>query len=350
VKFLEVVKEFEESGSNSIKDFLEFTGEEDEEGEWNVDSGDSADAVRLMTVHKSKGLEYPVVVVLLPESGPKNLSTIVHTEGEEIELLHVASGDTKRSPQLERLYSERRLQGLTDQLNALYVVLTRARDELYVIAVTAGDNPKFPCSLLTPSSIPEGGLPGAKTKPGSAAVLILPSVHSLRRHVGPMREEKLGFDETQRGDAVHAVLAQMEYIKGDQGELLESAILRAGFSGAGRDEVKEVIGAFLAESGILEYFHPIQGRRVRNEQDFTSRSGDLFRADRVVIDDGGVTVIDYKTGGEQNEEKYRVQIRNYMAIAGEALGTRNVRGCIAYVDLKKLVFVDPGETAGGEIS
>jgi ATP-dependent exoDNAse (exonuclease V) beta subunit len=165
-----------------------------------------------------------------------------------------------------------------------------------------------------------------------------------------MREEKLGFDETQRGDAVHAVLAQMEYIKGDQGELLESAILRAGFSGAGRDEVKEVIGAFLAESGILEYFHPIQGRRVRNEQDFTSRSGDLFRADRVVIDDGGVTVIDYKTGGEQNEEKYRVQIRNYMAIAGEALGTRNVRGCIAYVDLKKLVFVDPGETAGGEIS
>jgi ATP-dependent helicase/nuclease subunit A len=350
VKFLEVVKEFEESGSNSVKDFLEFTGEDDEEGEWNLDAGSSADAVRLMTVHKSKGLEYPIVIVLLPEYMPRGLSTIVHTDGEELELLHIVSDDTKRSPELERLYRERRLQGLTDQLNALYVVLTRAKDELYVIAVSAGEKAKIPCSLLTPSAIVEEDLPRAKTKPALPSLTIRPSVHALRRHVGPVREEKLGFDETQRGEAVHAVLSRLEFIEGDPVAAVEQALLREGYPDAEKNEVKNVLCAFLEESGILKYFRPKAGRRVLNEQEFTGRTGDLFRADRVVIDEDKVTVVDYKTGGEHSEEKYRLQIRNYVNIASEVLGPRSVTGCIAYVDMKKLAYVDPGRLAGDRAS
>ncbi|RPH38189.1 hypothetical protein EHM92_00660 [bacterium] len=355
VKFLEVVKEFEESGSNSIKDFLEFTGEEDEEGEWSMDPGDTADAVRLMTVHKSKGLEFRVVIVLLSEYWPKGFSPIVHSEGEEIELLHISAASIKRSPWLAEIYDDRRLQGLTDMLNGLYVVLTRARDELYVVGISSADKARVPCSLLQPCSVSEADLPQAdearRTEESHRPEQVIsPTLHALRRHVGPVREEKLGFDETSRGDALHTVLAQLQYVEGDAAACVDAALARTGFPAAGRDEAKKLLTSFLEESGILEHFQPVPGRRILNEQEFTSRTGDLFRADRVVIDSGEVTVIDYKTGREHDEEQYRLQIRNYMDIAAEVLGKRTIRGCIAYVDLKKLAYVSSGKTEGNRTS
>lgn len=355
VKFLEVVKEFEENGNNSIKDFLEYTGEEDEEGDWNVDSGNVADAVRLMTVHKSKGLEYPVVIVLLPEYTPKGFSPIVYNNGEEIELLHINGSTARRSPLLGAIYNEQRLKGLTDMLNALYVVLTRAEEELYVVGVSAKDEAKIPCSLLLPSSITEDDFARLENEPREKKdarrtdLLITPTVHALRRHVGPVRDEKLGFDETRRGDAVHAVLAQMRLVEGDPGASIEAALYRAGIPETAREDVRVLLEAFLHESGIFEHFRPIPGRRVLNEQEFSSRSGDLFRADRVVIDDDKVTVIDFKTGREHDEEQYRIQIRKYMQLACEVFDVQNVLGCIAYVDLKRLSYVHPGGIEGMEI-
>ncbi len=346
VKFLEVVKEFEESGSNAIKDFLEFTGEEDEEGKWSMDPGSAANAVRLMTVHKSKGLQFPIVIVLLSEYRPKGFSPIVYSADDGIELLHIGADSVKRSSLLAEIYADRRLKGLTDMLNGLYVALTRAQDELYVIGVSAGDTAKAPCSLLTPRSISGGELPLAEKKSESSEGVIRPWPHALRRHVGPVRDEKLGFEETRRGDALHAVLAQLQFVEGNLDASIDAAILRAGYPEAGRDEVQSLLKAFLHQSGILELFRPIPGRRVLNEQEFTNRSGDLFRADRVVIDADGVTVVDYKTGGEHNVEQYRLQIRNYMAIAAEVLGARSIRGCIAFVDLKKLTYVSTGRTEG----
>jgi ATP-dependent helicase/nuclease subunit A len=348
VKLLEVVKEFEENGSNSIKDFLEFTGEADEEGDWDVDSGSVSDAVRLMTVHKSKGLEFPVVIVLLSEYSPKGFSPILHPHGDGIELLHVTSDVAHRSPLLERIYGDRKMRGLADMLNGLYVVLTRAKEELHVIAVSAREKARIPGSLLSANPVAEESLPRArKGKPASPEQLVWPSTHTRRRHVGPVREEKLGFEETRRGDALHDVLAQLQYVEGDLEGNLDAALLQAGFPEVNREETKQLLQEFLSDSGILEHFRARPGRRVLTEQEFSNNAGDLFRADRVVVDETGVTVIDFKTGGEHNEEQYQQQLRNYMRLVGEVLGARDVRGCIAYIDLKKLVYVDQGGPEGG---
>ena len=347
VKFLEVVMGFEEGGSNSIKDFLEFTGEEDEEGDWNMDPGGVADAVRLMTVHKSKGLEFRIVIVLLSESGAKGFSPIVRNGAEGVELLHVTSASARRSSVLADIYRNECLKALTDMLNGLYVVLTRAKDELYVVAMTAREKAKVPCSLLMPRAVSDADLPLAEPEmPELTEPIILPTPHAQRRHTRPVREKKLGFEETRRGDALHSVLAQLEFVEGNLTDCVEAALARAGLPEAGRDEATKLLAGFLANSGILPYFQRAPGRRVMNEQEFTNRSGDLFRADRVVVDDAGVTVIDYKTGGDHDEELYRAQIKNYMDIAREVLGARSVTGCIAYVDLKKLAYVGPGRAEG----
>lgn len=315
-----------------------------------MDPGGITDAVRLMTVHKSKGLEFRIVIVLLSESGSKGLSPIVFHEADGMELLHITAGIARRSRVLGEIYRNERLKALTDTLNGLYVVLTRAKDELYVVAMAARDEAKVPCSLLTPCTASDADLPMADPeKPEMIEQIVLPTLHALRRHAGPVREEKLGFDETRRGDTLHAVLAQLEFVEGNLIDCVDAALARTGIPEAGRAEARRLLVAFLADSGILAYFQHAPGRRVMNEQEFTNRSGDLFRADRVVVDDAGVTVIDYKTGGQHDEEQYRTQISNYMDIAGEVLGARNVTGCIAYVDLKKLAYVVPGRTEKGRI-
>ena len=62
-KLLEKVKEFEGSGSNSLREFLGTAGADGDTEEWAIDVPRSADCVQAMTVHKSKGLGFPVVIV-----------------------------------------------------------------------------------------------------------------------------------------------------------------------------------------------------------------------------------------------------------------------------------------------
>ena len=85
---------------------------------------------------------------------------------------------------------------------------------------------------------------------------------------------------------------------------------------------------------LAEYFRAAPGREIRKEQEYSDSSGRLFRMDRVIIDPGAITVIDYKTGRNKEAlEKYRAQMRNYMKILGEVYPGKSIGGIIAFVDL-----------------
>ena len=70
VKILEVVKDLETEGGSSLRGFLRFAAASEREDEWNVDVPHGIDAVNVMTIHKSKGLGLPVVILVL--YGEKN--------------------------------------------------------------------------------------------------------------------------------------------------------------------------------------------------------------------------------------------------------------------------------------
>ncbi|HOW88879.1 MAG TPA: hypothetical protein PL037_01250, partial [Elusimicrobiales bacterium] len=64
----------------------------------------------------------------------------------------------------------------------------------------------------------------------------------------------------------------------------------------------------------------------------------LFRMDRVLIDGGLATVVDFKTGGEE-PAAHSAQMSNYLSIIS-GVYRRPVEGLLAYVDLDKLVRVE----------
>jgi ATP-dependent exoDNAse (exonuclease V) beta subunit len=74
------------------------------------------------------------------------------------------------------------------------------------------------------------------------------------------------------------------------------------------------------------------------EEEFCDAAGRLFRMDRVIVDEDKVTVLDYKTGGDtDDEEQHRAQMGNYVAIVGAFYPDRPVEGVIAYVNTMDVV-------------
>ena len=108
-----------------------------------------------------------------------------------------------------------------------------------------------------------------------------------------------------------------------------------------REAARQKLARFLAAGEIRPLFDRRAGRSVRTEQEFLSRSGALYRVDRLVIDPDSVTVLDYKTGGDADEQAYREQIQNYMTILRDVFPGRRVSGAIAYIDALRLVPVPP---------
>jgi ATP-dependent exoDNAse (exonuclease V) beta subunit len=102
-------------------------------------------------------------------------------------------------------------------------------------------------------------------------------------------------------------------------------------------ETKKKLVEFLNHKEVEPYFVSRPGRMIKREQDFSDARGNLFRMDRVVIDEGNISVIDYKTGDREAEREYSSQLKNYINILKAIFPGKNiVQGIIAYVDLKEI--------------
>jgi ATP-dependent exoDNAse (exonuclease V) beta subunit len=248
-------------------------------------------------------------------------------------MIRVNSAMAAWSPALRALYDHAKRDALTDLFNRLYVAMTRAKNECSLISV--GDPQKhqgFPSRVL---SIAEsaGRKPlvapkeGGRGRPGPQGVVPL---HVTRQSIATVAARtRLGYWATQRGDVVHSILARLEYIA-DPEAALEGAT--HGLPPAEWAELRSSLVGFLSLPEIISLFAERPGRLVMNEQEYVDRGGSLLRADRIVIDQREVTVLDFKTGSPEDEEEYVQQIRRYMDVLRDIYPARVVHGVIAYVD------------------
>lgn len=340
VKILEVVKNFEGGGFNSIKDFLSTALDDESVEEWEMAVPKNTNAVQVMTIHKAKGLGFPVVIVLLYEVINRGFEYIVEEKGSTICLLKIDRKAADCDETLQDLYERERMKEMVNRLNSLYVGFTRPERELYVVGVTNRDA-AYPFVLLPsaeffPSATAQKAV--KKTTPASVAPASSPLLHRQRQFEFPASsEEFLTIEEKRRGEFIHRVLFYIDYIKdGNEAEIRES-IRRASEdtrSDYPEEETEALIMALTRNREMAGYFTELPGREIRKEQEYADGSGRLFRMDRVIIDTGGVTVIDYKTGKDKEAlEYYRAQMKNYMRILSEVYPGKAVSGIIAFVDL-----------------
>jgi ATP-dependent exoDNAse (exonuclease V) beta subunit len=335
VKFLEVARIFGEGETNSLKDFLRFADEEGHSSTWEVPVPPETNAVRVMTIHKAKGLEFELVIVLLYDRDERSARYFFHEEAEGTRLLWISSKLKTRVPSLGEIAAAQELNDAVDRLNKLYVVLTRAKQEMYVIGVE-GEKNMGPSKFLVRENGQLTLKPRFRKQAPAQPERLAPFHHETPVLYGETSGERITFLEVNRGELVHRVLSLIEYLSDDVEETAIESLLRQldvpAIPGLNILEVQSTLATFLKDPSIRLLFERKEGRSIRRECEYASRDGLLYRMDRVLIDPDRVTVIDFKTGESEGKEEYRKQISTYMSILGEVYPGREPRGILAYVD------------------
>jgi len=129
---LEVIKEREAEGETALGALLEFWKEERDSPVMQVPLPEGAGGIRIQTIHKAKGLGFPVVILPFPYLlNPPREWGLVDVE-EALCPVRFRSWVENVSPTLNRVKTTERMADLTDELCAFYVSVTRAAEELYV--------------------------------------------------------------------------------------------------------------------------------------------------------------------------------------------------------------------------
>jgi len=334
VRLLEVVRHFSESDRNGLKDFLAMAGEEGEQSVWQVQVPREVNAVRVMTVHKSKGLEFPVTIVVQYDRDVRWSRYFFHDTDAGTRILSINTKSKEMHPLLLRIYEDRKQSDEVDHLNKLYVSLTRAQHELFVIAVKGSRDPFFPSSVL---GAPDGQL---ELRP-IATVERKPDRESARSvHIAePVSYDEpmvriLAVEEMARGEFIHRILAGIEFLDGPPEDELERLVKESRHllpPGLDPDAVRSDLMQFLSTEAGAGLFRRRAGRVVRTEAEFISASGDLFRMDRLVIDPDAATVIDFKTG-QRPASEYRQQMDSYLRILRDVYPGLRCDAMLAYID------------------
>jgi ATP-dependent exoDNAse (exonuclease V) beta subunit len=293
-----------------------------------------------MTIHKAKGLGFPVAIVLMYEETIRGFKYILGEETDGVNLLRINKKISEASHFLQEKYEEERLKDLVNKLNTLYVGFTRAEDELYVIGVQGKRN-QFPIDLLQTVDSRTGSKNAPRPRPSG------PTQEDLKLYYHPYpikfhftAEEELNLEERLRGEFIHRVLYFIDALNENIESELERIIKRVNHELKADypvGEMKKNLMQFMELEEIRPYFIDKPGRVIKREQDFSDPGGSLFRMDRVVMDEDQIVVIDYKTGTEKRAEKeYVSQLKNYIRILKEIYPDKNVEGMIAYVDLGEM--------------
>ena len=344
IKILEVIKNFEGEGRNNPGDFLKYASDEEAgESDWTIDVPAGINAVKVMTIHKAKGLGFPVAIVLMYEETIRWSRYILDEETDGVNLLRINKKISEASDFLQEKYEEERHKDLVNKLNTLYVGFTRAEDELYVIGVQGKRN-QFPIDLLQTADSPIGSKKAPRPRPPGPTQEDL----KLYYHPDPIKlhfaaDQELNLEERLRGEFIHRVLYFIDALNENTESELERIIkrvndeLKADYPVG---EMKKNLMQFMELEKIRPYFIDKPGRTIKREQDFSDPGGSLFRMDRVVIDKDQIVVIDYKTGTEKRAEKeYMSQLRSYIRILKEIYPDKTVEGMIAYVDLGEMTLL-----------
>lgn len=346
MSFLELVKEKEDE-HNGIKAFLEYF--KDAVNEDLYVKFPATDAVKVMTVHKAKGLEFLVVIIPFLKINPKAESTsdnrgISYTpdldrKENTLRLLRLKEDYRRFSEEIRVRYNEEYFRSFLDELNNIYVSFTRAKQELYIfMPKTPGST--GPAELLIPDDFVELGRKGEppKKEEGQEKLHTLgPSRYS--DWIDMLKDEFKDYSQLKfhkqikKGEVMHYVFSLLGDLSGKDpdAELSKYLVLAQSrfpefedFSG-----LETKIKTLLKDPRFKELFFCEAGR-VFTEKEVVNRFGDTKRIDRLILKDDEAVIIDFKSGTE--EEGQAKQVEEYIELIRAIYPGKRVRGCLLYVD------------------
>ena len=345
VKLLEAIKDFEGKGRNDLREFLAYAGRgEGDASAWTIDVPSEIDAVKVMSIHKAKGLGFPAVILLLYGERFIPPEFFLDHEAQGVRVYKLNKDLAQADRRLSRLYEEERTRENVNRLNTLYVALTRARSELHVVGVK-GRSKGYPFDLLGTEGFmsSDSRPPAPKTVPRPEP----PPAETLRFKEFPETAPRAGRESVRglgirRGELVHEILAGIEFLKDGWDANIPGIIRELPLTGRERamaEEAGRVIVGAMKAFPKQDLFTAMKGRRALREFTLCDKEGRSFRMDRLVLEGDRATVIDFKTGAEAGSPAQadmkradKDQVRAYMKLIEEAMSGIKAAGLLIYLD------------------
>ncbi|MDE5494145.1 UvrD-helicase domain-containing protein [Elizabethkingia meningoseptica] len=333
INFLELLYGFFQNTSATLKDFLHYWQEEGHA--ISIQASENTDAINLMTIHKSKGLEFPVVFLPMKNSHKDSQFNdwydISDTGDQVLKTVNLTSFNKDLAAYDEGMSSfneENTYKNKIDRYCIQYVATTRAVEQMFLYIQKPGKSSGY-LEIYDFIAIHRN------TEEDSFDFFETDERHLLKQHKARQRSEKelhisslRTSDETfnteikiatpsksyqERNESVktgiftHQILEKV-VMREDAAKVLKQYLLDGTITQAEFAEVQSRLNKLF--EAYPQYF---DGRyEVINERDILfSDNGEyrLLRTDRLLKTSDGWIIIDFKTGAER--EKYEDQIETY---------------------------------------
>jgi len=378
LRFLEIVQEYSKQNNSDITGFIEWWENNKNKKECSIITPEQEDAVRIMTIHKAKGLQSPVVIIPYANwdvdiNGARDLiwaSTDKPPFNQSSAYFLRPSKNLKKS-YFEKDFSEESALANLDNLNLLYVAFTRAIERLYIICPQSGRESLETVNIIkainngrsiniaqlikltvseldfmihTAGDSAEFGIK-SKHEPDKQEISsykigeIISTdfykkavIKPLSKDISLQKEKELTWLKN-RGIILHKAL---EYIKSVSD--VEKAILQLKTEGLITKDTEEKLTNELIEilkiDAVKKWFS--KDYEVKAEAEIILPSGEVYRPDRVLLKNNNAIVIDYKSGNQREEHKK--QINGYAEIL-EKIGYEVTEKYLFYIEQKEAVKV-----------
>ncbi len=354
--YLEMLYGYSQNAGSTLKEFLKYWNEE--ANSKTIQASENVDAVQIMTIHKSKGLEFPVVLLPMKNAaGSKKSSYWFGTSSQEqLNSVNVNFFDTSLEiydTEIADFNYENSYQEKIDQFCLQYVATTRAAEQLFFYIekpnksanhleiydflaskinrdATGEPASSFDLYEVSPEYLKKKG--EKKSTQFTTKAIHLTSENdkypNAIKIATPTKNYQNRVEKVRMGIFTHEILARINTAK-DVEKVLESYLLEGTITNDEKLQISDRIFNIINNENYSKYFQ--ENQVVINEKDIMiSENGtsSIYRPDRLIETEDGIIIIDFKTGDEL--EKHQLQLDEYQSVL-EKLGKKVIESQIVYV-------------------
>jgi ATP-dependent exoDNAse (exonuclease V) beta subunit len=339
-RFLELVLEYSGKHDSSVKSFLQWWDESPAVQNTAVITAESEDAIRIMTIHRSKGLQFPIVFMpftewkLKPDSRDVLWVTSDTQPFDGYGKIPLSASKSLLNSVFKEDYEKEIVMSATDNINLLYVAFTRSEEQLYIYCAEGSaenmnsvsklirkvleTNDDWKKQIVVDDSLILGESSFGISKSGKARKedMEIKTYETLHWHehirLSTHSDDLIEMLNTPAASAinygvlVHRILSSIE----DVSEI-SRAVEEVFFEGLINEEEKASLEKEISEVLAIEEIRHFFSRdkdeyRVMSERELILPSGEMLRPDRVLLKDKHAIIIDFKTGKENKSHEKQV--------------------------------------------
>lgn len=332
LKLLDVIINLiNEENIYSLNDFIDFIENADYEDErFSAEISQTINAIKLLTFHKSKGLEFDAVINIFWSSQKGGSKMYYELDGDEIKIYALNKEILNADEKLKKIYFSNNINEKIADINILYVALTRARKELYNLVVKTRNPPKI-LSLLNDWE------KGKKITIEQKSENVDTFEAIINRNFEKKSELEI-LENVKRdiGNIYHNCIYQVLLYKTEIDKAIKNAFIFEDltYKKSLHKKIQKMIIKTLKNEKLSKI---INSSKLLPEVEFSDENGNIMRADLLAISKEKIYVIDFKTG-EKNSNDIK-QISKYI-MSLKKIYREKIIGIIYYVKEDEIVEID----------